>query len=92
MSYPPIGGTLRDKTSGVARSQAVSQGWGSDRLAPQPVHLLHSAGKQTEVIRQPVKKTDPNGARTLASYLSRDMLPEVLMKYSFEGEYEEHRD
>jgi transposase len=33
-----------------------------------------------KVIRQSVKKTDPNDARTLALYLSKNMLPEVRMK------------
>ena len=32
------------------------------------------------MIRQSVKKTDPNDARTLALYLSKNMLPEVRMK------------
>jgi transposase len=35
---------------------------------------------QFRVIRQSVKKTDPHDARTLAFYLSKDMLPEVRMK------------
>ncbi len=30
MSYPVIGGSLRERTSGVDRSQAVSDWWGSD--------------------------------------------------------------
>jgi len=33
-----------------------------------------------EVIRKSVKKTDKNDARTLAFYLSKDMLPEARMK------------
>ena len=35
---------------------------------------------QFRVIRQSVKKTDPNDARTLALYLSKNLLPEVRMK------------
>jgi len=35
---------------------------------------------QFKLIRQSVKKTDPHDARTLAFYLSKDMLPEVRMK------------
>ncbi len=35
---------------------------------------------QFRVIRRSVKKTDPHDARTLAFYLSKDMLPEVRMK------------
>jgi transposase len=35
---------------------------------------------QFRVIRQSVKKTDPHDARTLAFYLSKEMLPEVRMK------------
>jgi transposase len=35
---------------------------------------------QFQLIRQSVKKTDPHDARTLAFYLSKEMLPEVRMK------------
>jgi transposase len=35
---------------------------------------------QFKLIRQSVKKTDPHDARTLAFYLSKEMLPEVRMK------------
>lgn len=35
---------------------------------------------QFRLIRQSVKKTDPHNARTLAFYLSKEMLPEVRMK------------
>src|SRR6202789_4202482 len=41
---------------------------------------------QFRVIRQSVKKTDPNDARTLALYLSKNMLPEVRMKDKQRGE------
>src|SRR3954464_3796446 len=101
MSYPTIGGRLREEASGAGRSQAGFKSWGADpvkeigqtcglnvivrrlatsdrsmvtaaklvcsawkiqqpgerdgkaiyrnRSAPQPVHLLHSAGKRTDV-------------------------------------------
>src|SRR5713226_4681997 len=105
MSYrPTIGGKLREETSGVDRSQAVSACWGTDpvkeisqtcglnvivrrmatsnrsvvtavklvystwkitppgerngkaiyrnRPAPQPVHVLHSIGKRTDLLEQ----------------------------------------
>jgi transposase len=41
---------------------------------------------QFKVIRQSVKKTDPNDARTLALYLSKNMLPEVRMKDKEHGQ------
>jgi transposase len=41
---------------------------------------------QFRVIRQSVKKTDPNDARTLALYLSKNMLPEVRMKDKEHGQ------
>ena len=41
---------------------------------------------QFRVIRQSVKKTDPHDARTLALYLSKNMLPEVRMKDKQRGQ------
>src|SRR6204780_2578513 len=41
---------------------------------------------QFRVIRQSVKKTDPHDARTLALYLSKNMLPEVRMKDKEHGQ------
>src|ERR1700681_3544328 len=41
---------------------------------------------QFRVIRQSVKKTDPNDARTLALYLSKNLLPEVRMKDKEHGQ------
>ena len=38
------------------------------------------------VIRQSVKKTDPNDGRTLALYLSKNLLPEVRMKDKERGQ------
>jgi transposase len=41
---------------------------------------------QFKVIRQSVKKTDPNDAKTLAMFLSKNMLPEVRMKDKEHGQ------
>ena len=41
---------------------------------------------QFRLIRQSVKKTDPHDARTLAFYLSKDMLPEVRMKDTLQAQ------
>ena len=41
---------------------------------------------QFRLIRQSVKKTDPHDARTLALYLSKNMLPEVRMKDKERGQ------
>jgi len=42
--------------------------------------------KQFQVIRKSVKKTDRNDARSLAFFLSKDMLPETRVKSKAENE------
>jgi transposase len=51
-----------------------------DAVAPHVGRVAVVNTNQFKVIRQSVKKTDPNDARTLALYLSKNMLPEVRMK------------
>ena len=51
-----------------------------DAVAPHVAKVVVVNPTQFRVIRQSVKKTDPHDARTLAFYLSKDMLPEVRMK------------
>jgi transposase len=51
-----------------------------DAVAEHVARVVVVNTSQFRVIRQSVKKTDPHDARTLALYLSKNMLPEVRMK------------
>lgn len=51
-----------------------------EAVAPHVARVVVVNPTQFRVIRQSVKKTDKNDARTLAFYLSKNMLPEVRMK------------
>ena len=51
-----------------------------DAVAPHVAKVVVVNPTQFRVIRDSVKKTDPHDARTLAFYLSKEMLPEVRMK------------
>lgn len=51
-----------------------------DAVQPHVARVVAVNPSQFKVITQSVKKTDPNDARNLALYLSKDLLPEVRMK------------
>ena len=51
-----------------------------DAVAPQVKRVVVVDTNQFHVISRSVKKTDPNDARLLSLYLSKDLLPEVRMK------------
>jgi transposase len=51
-----------------------------DAVAAHVKRVVVVDTNQFRVISQSVKKTDPNDARLLSLYLSKDMLPEVRMK------------
>src|SRR5262245_31365913 len=51
-----------------------------DAVAAQVARLVVVDANQFQVISRSVKKTDPNDARLLSLYLSKDLLPEVRMK------------
>lgn len=51
-----------------------------DAVAPHVARVVVVDSNQFRVISRSVKKTDPNDARLLALYLSKDLLPEVRMK------------
>jgi transposase len=51
-----------------------------DAVAPYVARVVVVDSNQFRVISRSVKKTDPNDARLLALYLSKDLLPEVRMK------------
>src|SRR5579859_2065516 len=51
-----------------------------DAVAPHVKRVVVVDTNQFRVISQSVKKTDPNDARLLSLYLSKNLLPEVRMK------------
>jgi len=51
-----------------------------DAVAPHVARVVVVNPQQFQVICKSVKKTDEHDARTLARFLSKDMLPEVRMK------------
>jgi hypothetical protein len=51
-----------------------------DAVAPQVKRVVVVDTNQFRVISRSVKKTDPNDARLLSLYLSKNLLPEVRMK------------
>ena len=51
-----------------------------EAVAPHVARVVVVDTNQFRVISQSVKKTDPNDARLLSLYLSKDLLPEVRMK------------
>ena len=57
-----------------------------DAVAPHVARVVVVNTNQFKVIRQSVKKTDPNDARALALYLSKNLLPEVRMKDKEHGQ------
>jgi transposase len=57
-----------------------------DAVAPRVARVVVVDTNQFKVISRSVKKTDPNDARALALYLSKDLLPEVRMKDKEHGQ------
>ena len=57
-----------------------------DAVAPHVARVVVVDTNQFRVISQSVKKTDPNDARLLSLYLSKELLPEVRMKYKQHGQ------
>ena len=57
-----------------------------DAVAGHVARVVVVNTNQFKVIRQSVKKTDPNDAKTLALFLSKNMLPEVRMKDKEHGQ------
>jgi transposase len=54
--------------------------WFWEAVRPHVARVVIVDPRQFKVISQSVKKTDRNDARTLATFLAKDMLPEVRMK------------
>lgn len=52
----------------------------AEAVAPHVAHVAVVNTRQFKVISASVKKTDKNDARCLASFLEKDMLPEVRMR------------
>jgi transposase len=57
-----------------------------DAVAAHVARVVVVNANQFKVIRQSAKKTDPNDARTLALYLSKNPLPDVRMKDKEHGQ------
>lgn len=71
--------TLR-KQDRVAVEATGNTAWFVERIHDRIAKVVVVDPHQFEVIRKSVKKTDKHDARTLAYFLSKDMLPEARMK------------
>jgi transposase len=71
--------TLR-KADKVAVEATGNTAWFVERICDRVSKVVVVDPHQFEVIRRSVKKTDRHDARTLAYFLSKDMLPEARMK------------
>lgn len=60
--------------------------WFRDQVIGSVGRVVVVNAKQFQVIRKSVKKTDKNDARSLAFFLSKDMLPETRVKSTTESE------
>lgn len=60
--------------------------WFRDQVIGSVKRVVVVNAKQFQVIRKSVKKTDKNDARSLAFFLSKDMLPETRVKSTTESE------
>ncbi len=64
----------------VALEATGNSAWFRDQLLPHVARVAIIAPWQFEVIRWSVKKTDKHDARTIAFFLSKDMIPEARLK------------
>ena len=71
--------TLR-KADEVAVEATGNTAWFVERICDRVSRVVVVDPHQFEVIRRSVKKTDKHDARTLAYFLSKDLLPEARMK------------
>jgi transposase len=71
--------TLR-KADKVAVEATGNTAWFVEHICDRVSKVVVVDPHQFEVIRRSVKKTDKHDARTLAYFLSKDMLPEARMK------------
>jgi len=71
--------TLR-KADKVAVEATGNTAWFVEQIRDRVSKVIVVNPHQFEVIRRSVKKTDKHDARTLAYFLSKDMLPEARMK------------
>jgi transposase len=68
------------KTDKIAVEATGNTAWFVERIRDRVSKVIVVDPHQFEVIRKSVKKTDKHDARTLAYFLSKDMLPEARMK------------
>ena len=71
--------TLR-KSDSLAVEATGNTAWFVEHICDRVSKVVVVDPHQFEVIRRSVKKTDKHDARTLAYFLSKDMLPEARMK------------
>lgn len=71
--------TLR-KSDSLAVEATGNTSWFVEQIEERVLKVIVVNPHQFEVIRRSVKKTDKHDARTLAYFLSKDMLPEARMK------------
>lgn len=71
--------TLQPKDE-VALEATGNSIWFREQILPYVSRVVIIAPWQFEVIRRSVKKTDKNDARSIAFFLSKDMVPEARIK------------
>ena len=74
-----------DADDEVAVEATGNTAWFCDEIRPCVGRIVVVNPRQFQVIRRSVKKTDKNDARALATFLSKDMLPETRLKRARRG-------
>ena len=75
-----------DADDEIAVEATGNSAWFCSEIRPCVGRIVVVNPKQFQVIRKSVKKTDKNDARSLAFFLSKDMLPETRLKTPEEGD------
>lgn len=75
-----------DADDEVAVEATGNTAWFCDEIRPCVGRIVVVNPRQFQVIRRSVKKTDKNDARALATFLSKDLLPETRLKRPGEAE------
>jgi transposase len=75
-----------DADDEIAVEATGNTAWFCDEIRPCVGRIVVVNPRQFQVIRKSVNKTDKNDARSLAFFLSKDMLPETRLKSTAEAE------
>jgi len=75
-----------DADDEVAVEATANRAWFCDEIRPCVGRIVVVNPHQLQVIRRSVKKTGKNDARALATFLSKDVLPETRLKRPGEAE------